>query len=69
MSFRLSWTAVTTMFLSVIVSPAFAAAGGQVVQADPSRHFDPKGKPPSSYTIARRAEAGSMLPFEDQRDF
>ncbi len=69
MSFRLSWTAVITMFLSVIVSPAFAAAGGQVVQADPSRHFDPKGKPPSSYTIARRAEAGSMLPFEDQRDF
>jgi len=69
MGFRLSGMAVMTFFLSAFVSPAFAAAGGQVVQADPSRHFDPKGKPPSSYTIARRADAGSMLPFEDERDF
>jgi alkyl sulfatase BDS1-like metallo-beta-lactamase superfamily hydrolase len=32
-------------------------------------HFDPKGKPPSTFTIAFQNELRGSLPFEDQRDF
>lgn len=32
-------------------------------------HFDPKGKLPSSFTIARQNDLRQSLPFEDERDF
>jgi len=32
-------------------------------------HFDPKGKAPSAFTLAKRMELKNSLPFEDQRDF
>jgi alkyl sulfatase BDS1-like metallo-beta-lactamase superfamily hydrolase len=32
-------------------------------------HYDPKGKPPSSYTVEHQKAVRSMLPFEDERDF
>ena len=34
-----------------------------------SQHFDPKGKPPSTYTIDFQKALRNSLPFEDQRDF
>jgi len=48
---------------------ASAAGGGGVVAADPSKHFDPKGKPPSQFTIELQNGQRATLPFEDQRDF
>jgi len=48
---------------------AFAAGGGDVVTADPSKHFDPKGKPPSKFTIELQNGVRATLPFQDKRDF
>jgi alkyl sulfatase BDS1-like metallo-beta-lactamase superfamily hydrolase len=48
---------------------AMAAGGGSIVTADPSKHFDAKGKPPSQYTIELQNALRKSLPFEDQRDF
>ncbi|MBL7965112.1 MAG: MBL fold metallo-hydrolase [Flavobacteriales bacterium] len=38
-------------------------------EAVASDHFDPKGKAPSSFTVARWEELKNTMPFEDQRDF
>jgi alkyl sulfatase BDS1-like metallo-beta-lactamase superfamily hydrolase len=46
-----------------------AAGGGSVVTADPTRHFDPKGKMPSNFTIELQKGLRKSLPFEDKRDF
>ena len=32
-------------------------------------HFDPKGKAPSEFTIAKWEELKNTMPFEDKRDF
>jgi alkyl sulfatase BDS1-like metallo-beta-lactamase superfamily hydrolase len=53
---------------ALVVPAAFAAGGGAIVKADPSKHFDPKGKPPSKYTIELQKGLRASLPFEDQRD-
>jgi len=57
---------VVSLFLSGSV---FAAGGGGVVTADPSKHFDPKGKMPSKFTIELQNGLRKSLPFEDKRDF
>ena len=36
--------------------------------ADPSKHFDPKGKMPSKYTVELQKGLRATLPFEDKRD-
>ncbi|MHC4066381.1 MAG: MBL fold metallo-hydrolase, partial [Planctomycetota bacterium] len=48
---------------------AFAAGGGKIVSSDPTRHFDPKGKMPSKYTVESQEGLRNSLPFEDQQDF
>jgi hypothetical protein len=48
---------------------AFAAGGGSIVTADPSKHFDPKGKPASKFTLELQNGLRKSLPFEDKRDF
>jgi linear primary-alkylsulfatase len=62
------------IILLVIVSllftgSVFAAGGGDIVTADPSKHFDPKGKMPSKYTMELQNGLRKSLPFEDKRDF
>jgi len=52
-----------------VALPASAAGGGGVLSADPSKHFDPKGKPPSKFTIELQNGLRATLPFEDRRDF
>lgn len=52
-----------------LTSVAHAAGGGGVVASDPSKHFDPKGNEPSSFTLEVREQALETLPFEDKRDF
>jgi alkyl sulfatase BDS1-like metallo-beta-lactamase superfamily hydrolase len=58
--------AATTFALA---GPALAAGGAGVVSADPSKHFDPKGKEPSEFTIELQKGVRATLPFEDKRDF
>ena len=41
-----------------------AAGGGGVVTADPTKHFDPKGKMPSKFTIELQNGLRKSLPFE-----
>ena len=55
---RMAWAiSITT---SVVTTTYAAEAGG---------HFDPKGKPPSSFTKEVLRKAGTTLPFADKRDF
>ena len=54
--------------ITIAVS-CFAAGGGKIVAADPSKHFDPKGKLPSEFTIELQNGLRKSLPFEDKRDF
>src|SRR3954447_23251515 len=65
-----------TMASSLIVAaglmmagPALGVGGGDIVAADPIKHFDPKGKPPSKFTIELQNGLRKTLPFEDKRDF
>jgi alkyl sulfatase BDS1-like metallo-beta-lactamase superfamily hydrolase len=53
----------------MISGTVFAAGGGDVVTADPSKHFDPKGKMPSKFTIELQNGLRKSLPFQDKRDF
>ena len=55
--------------MAFIAGQAFAAGGGAIVTADPSKHFDPKGKMPSKFTIELQNGLRKTLPFEDKRDF
>lgn len=55
--------------ISMLSSIAFAAGGGSIVAADPTKHFDPKGKMPSKFTIELQNGQRKSLPFEDKRDF
>lgn len=67
---------VATVLAIVLVaasgSPASAAGGGGV-RVDPGamegKHFDPKGKMPSQFTIDLQNGRRQTLPFADQRDF
>jgi alkyl sulfatase BDS1-like metallo-beta-lactamase superfamily hydrolase len=52
-----------------LATQAIAAGGGGVMTADPSKHFDPKGKEPSKFTIELQNGLRASLPFEDKRDF
>ena len=61
------------IFLSIamiaLAVTSFAAGGGKIVAADPSKHFDAKGKMPSEFTIELQNGLRKSLPFEDKRDF
>jgi alkyl sulfatase BDS1-like metallo-beta-lactamase superfamily hydrolase len=59
--------------LLAIWSSGVFAAGGAAAVADPGamqgKHFHPKGKPPSTYTIELQDGLRATLPFDDKRDF
>jgi alkyl sulfatase BDS1-like metallo-beta-lactamase superfamily hydrolase len=63
------WQLFVVSFVLLMVNTVFAAGGGGVVTADPSKHFDPKGKMPSEFTIELQNGMRKTLPFEDRRDF
>jgi alkyl sulfatase BDS1-like metallo-beta-lactamase superfamily hydrolase len=54
--------------MAIAVS-SFAAGGGEIIKSDPSKHFDPKGKMPSVFTVEFQDTQRKTLPFEDKRDF
>ena len=60
---------VTAVGLACFAGQASAAGGGAIVTADPSKHFDPKGKAPSTFTIELQNGLRKTLPFQDKRDF
>lgn len=60
---------LTVVSMLSLAGQAFAAGGGEVITADPSKHFDPKGKEPSTFTIELQNGQRKLLPFEDKRDF
>jgi alkyl sulfatase BDS1-like metallo-beta-lactamase superfamily hydrolase len=61
--------------LSAVVSAAALLAAVQTTQAAvdakaiPEGHFDPLGKPPSTFTLEIRDRLKAELPFSDKRDF
>jgi alkyl sulfatase BDS1-like metallo-beta-lactamase superfamily hydrolase len=55
--------------LLLTAGQSLAAGGGKIVAADPTKHFDPKGKVPSRFTIELQNGLRKSLPFEDKRDF
>jgi alkyl sulfatase BDS1-like metallo-beta-lactamase superfamily hydrolase len=64
-------TAFASLAIASVLGPvpdAFAAGGGAIVTADPSKHFDAKGKSPSKYTIELQKGLRATLPFDDKRD-
>ena len=70
MKTKLSLIALSIALISG--NPAIAAGSGGVV-ADPGamqgKHFDPKGKAPSKFTVDLQNGLRKTLPFEDKRDF
>jgi alkyl sulfatase BDS1-like metallo-beta-lactamase superfamily hydrolase len=61
----------TTLAIPALIFTAnvLAAGGGEIVTSDPTKHFDPKGKMPSTYTIEMQKALRTSLPFDDKRDF
>ncbi|CAG1770287.1 partial Putative alkyl/aryl-sulfatase YjcS, partial [uncultured bacterium] len=68
---------MTTLALALSLAWATQAAaqgpGASLVPADKgasaARHFDPLGKPPSTFTLEIRKGLQAELPFADKRDF
>jgi alkyl sulfatase BDS1-like metallo-beta-lactamase superfamily hydrolase len=54
----------------IIIAAAFAASlAAPVLAAEEAKHFSPKGKMPSKYTIEARSKALATMPFADKQDF
>jgi alkyl sulfatase BDS1-like metallo-beta-lactamase superfamily hydrolase len=66
---KLFFPLISVFFLLSSISMSFAAGGGEVIATDPSKHFDPKGKMPSTFTLEFQDAMRKSLPFEDKRDF
>src|SRR5210317_1146795 len=62
------WT-LAIVIVGSVTGTALAAGGGKVVAADPTKHFDSKGKMASEFTIELQNGLRKSLPFEDERDF
>lgn len=73
MAFRKTTKIALVLALSVSVSGLALAAGGGAVLSDPGamegKHFHPRGKLPSKFTIELQNGLRKSLPFEDKRDF
>ena len=68
-SYPKSFTSLLVAASMLLSGNVFAAGGGEIVASDPSKHFDPKGKPPSKFTIELQNGLRKSLPFQDKRDF
>ena len=69
MVFAMNRVVMTFVLMGGICAPAFSAGGGKIVESDPSKHFDAKGKSPSKFTVELQGQLRKSLPFEDKRDF
>ncbi|ABF42957.1 beta-lactamase-like protein [Candidatus Koribacter versatilis Ellin345] len=55
--------------LAILVVVAAALGSVRVIDAQETRHFNPKGKPPSQYTVQAQQEQRRVLPLADRQDF
>jgi len=62
------WAPIVALALGCAAATS-AQHGGGTATSDPSKHFDPKGKMPSKYTIELQKGLRATLPFDDKRDF
>jgi alkyl sulfatase BDS1-like metallo-beta-lactamase superfamily hydrolase len=73
MKIRVTLALALTVALCSGPGPTALAASAGGVLADPGavagKHFDPKGKMPSKFTIELQNGLRKTLPFEDKRDF
>ena len=69
MAYMLGLKTSMAMAALVFATSALATGGGEIVKSDPTKHFDPKGKLPSVYSVEAQKQQRAMLPFEDNRDF
>jgi alkyl sulfatase BDS1-like metallo-beta-lactamase superfamily hydrolase len=63
---------ILTGFIAFTFNAALAASGGAVLTepgAFEGKHFDPKGKLPSKFTVEKQQGLRKSMPFEDQQDF
>ena len=60
---------LSIVMIAMAITSFAAGGGGKIVAADPSKHFDPKGKLPSEFTLELQNDLRKSLPFEDKRDF
>src|SRR5512135_2246126 len=58
-----------TRALSLTLALSLTCAAGATRAADVPGHFDPQGKPPSTFTLQIRDRLKAELPFSDKRDF
>ena len=58
-----------THALSLTLALSLAGVAGATWAADVPGHFDPQGKPPSTFTLELRNGFKATLPFSDKRDF
>jgi len=62
--------AVAIFAIGITANTTFAAGGAPAAAAaDPSKHFSPKGKMPSKYTIEKQKALRASLPLSDKKDF
>jgi alkyl sulfatase BDS1-like metallo-beta-lactamase superfamily hydrolase len=68
---RLATACLSALLVFLASNAAFTAGGGaEMAEKVPSdKHFHPKGKPPSEYTVDVLKQAKETLPFDDTRDF
>lgn len=69
MTKRKLFKAATLLSVICWATSCIAAGGGDVVTSDPSKHFDAKGKEPSTFTVELQSKLRKSLPFADERDF
>ena len=58
-----------TRFASPALLLAFSLATLRAETEEAPKHFDPQGKPPSTFTLELRNGVKAELPFSDKRDF
>jgi alkyl sulfatase BDS1-like metallo-beta-lactamase superfamily hydrolase len=60
----------TPLIIPVYLLVSLACAPARAEEdADATKHFDPQGKPPSTFTLELRDGVKAELPFSDKRDF
>ena len=71
LSLIVALSAGVAFFAPLAFNLGVAPAQGAGVGLPPAqvKHFDPKGNPPSTFTLELRKGVTAMLPFDDKRDF
>ena len=73
MNYTIRFNKLAAILMLLLASNNLLAAGGGAIVVDPGamedKHFDPKGKMPSKFTIELQNGLRKSLPFEDKVDF